>query len=585
MTPPASTAAPRPRERLRPTVSVEGLMAVASLFWALSANPLFFSAALRQSGFSPPVSWGFALALLVMLVAVNYLLLALVCTRHTAKPVLGLLLVVTAFATYFMEAYGAYLDPSMMRNVLRTDVVEARELFSWAMLPHLLLYAVLPLALLWRVRLRPRRWHQCLAWRAATALAASAALVGTLMLVFQPLASMMRNHKEMRYLVTPANYLWSLGVAVATQARGAAQPRQPIGLDARPGPDYAARKRGLLVVMVVGETARAANWGLNGYARQTTPELAALAARPAAPAAGLLLNFSDATSCGTNTEVSLPCMFAPVGRRDYDQARVRGSESLLHVAARAGVAVHWRDNQSGCKGVCEGLPQDAVLSLNPPGLCSAGRCLDEGLLIGLDPLLRAAAGAGGRPEGTQLRVLHMLGNHGPAYFRRYPPAFARFTPACGFDDLQRCTREQVVNAYDNALLYTDHVLASLVAKLQAASASVDSVLIYASDHGESLGENGLYLHGLPYAIAPELQKRVPMLMWFSAGALRAQRLDPACLRHRSLQPAAHDHLFHTLLGVLDVQTAIYEAALDLTQGCTMPAPAPRSPARAVPSRP
>jgi len=569
---PASGARGRPEGRAT-TVSVEALMASASVFWALGANRLFLAAALKDRLLAEPGGWGFALALALMLVAVNYLLLAAVCTRHTVKPVLALLLVTTALATHFMQQYGAYLDPSMMRNVLRTDFTEARELFSWALLPHLLLYAALPLVLLWRVRVRPRRWHRALGLRLATTAGALALLVGALMLNFQSLASMMRNHKEMRYLITPANYLWSLGVVVATQAKGAARPRQPIGLDAHPGPAYAARTRPLVVVLVVGETARAASWGLNGYARQTTPELAALAAVTARPGAPLLLNFPQVTSCGTNTEVSLPCMFAPVGRRDYDEARVRDSESLLHVAARAGVAVHWRDNQSGCKGVCEGLPHDDVMSLKLPGLCADGRCLDEGLLSGLDGRLAAAATAGGQPGGTQLLVLHMLGNHGPAYFRRYPPAFARFAPSCHFDDLQKCTREEIVNAYDNALLYTDHVLASLIAKLQAAAGTVDSVVLFVSDHGESLGENNLFLHGLPYAIAPDVQTRVPMVMWLGAGALRSQGLDEACLRQRSNEPAAHDHLFHTVLGLLGVQTALYEAPFDLVQGCRRPLPA------------
>jgi len=233
------------------------------------------------------------------------------------------------------------------------------------------------------------------------------------------------------------------------------------------------------------------------------------------------------------------------------------------VLARAGVAVSWRDNQSGCKGVCEGLPQDDVLSLKLNGICSDGRCLDEGLLAGLD---RRLAGLKAKP-GTQFLVLHMLGNHGPSYFRRYPPAFARFKPACEFDDLHKCSQQEIVNAYDNVLLYTDHVLASLLAQLQAAAGTVDSAVLFVSDHGESLGENNLYLHGLPYAIAPDLQKRVPMVLWFSAGAPTSLGLDVACLQRRAKEPAAHDHLFHTLLGLVDVKTALYEPAWDLAQAC------------------
>jgi lipid A ethanolaminephosphotransferase len=535
------------------SATAEQLIALASLFWLLASNRLFFSAALQGRSLIEPASWGFVLALAVLLFGVHFLLLSLLANRWTVKPLLALLIVVTALATHFMQSFGIYLDPTMVRNMLRTDVAEARELWSWSLLPHLALYAALPLFLLSRVRVVIRPWKRAIGVRLAAIAGVSVVLVGTLLAVFQPMASLMRNHKEMRYLITPANVLWSTSAALARDARSAATPKQPLGLDAslRQPPAVGARPK--VLVLVVGETARAANWGLSGYARQTTPELAALP----------VVNFASVASCGTNTESSLPCMFAPVGRRDYDESNIRGSESLLHLLARAGVGVFWRDNQSGCKGVCDGLPQDTVAGLNPAGLCRDGRCLDEGLLAGLDERLA-------RAEGTQILVLHMLGNHGPSYFRRYPPAFAKFQPACESDDLRNCSAEQVVNAYDNALLYTDHVLASLVTKLQAQAVRVDSAMLYVSDHGESLGEKGLFLHGMPYAIAPSEQTRVPMVMWLSQGWPVATGLDTACLRRRAAEPAAHDHLFHTLLGMLGAGTQLYEPAWDLGAGCRAP---------------
>ncbi len=552
----ASTA----RERFTLKLTVEQLLVLASAFWVLSANGLFLQAALKDRIASESGTWAFAAALLVMLGALHFLLMGLVSNRWTVKPLLAVLIVGTAFATYFMQSFNVYLDPTMLRNVMRTDVAEARELFAWRLLPHLALFAVLPLLVLWRVRIVNRPWLRAAAVRLGVLLLAVVVLVGALLSVFQAFSSLMRNNKEMRYLITPANYLWSITSVVTAQAQGAAKPRVVIGEDAKAGPRMAARTaantKPLLVVMVVGETARAANWQLNGYARATTPELAQLG----------VTNFKDVTSCGTNTETSLPCMFAPVGRRDYDEARIRGSQSLLHVLNRAGVGVMWRDNQSGCKGVCEGLPQEEVLKSNPPGLCAEGRCMDEALLVGLDGRLKALAGQ----HGTQFLVMHQLGNHGPSYFRRYPPAFKRFTPVCEFDDLRKCNREEIVNAYDNALLYTDHVLALLIQQLRAAQDQVDSVVLYVSDHGESLGENNLFLHGLPYAIAPDLQKHVPMVLWFSQGAAAATGVDQACLQRRAGQPAAHDHLFHTLLGLMDVKTALYEKDWDLARDCRTP---------------
>jgi len=548
------TSPARLTPRLTFSASVDQLVLVACLFWAFSANRLFLGAALKHHGDVPVV--GFALALVVMLVALHYVLVAPFAYRYTVKPLLTFLLFGTAVATHYMRSYGVVLDASMMSNVWRTDPAEARELLSWGLATHLLLYAALPAALLWRVRIAPQSWPRATVLKLGGLVLAVVAFAAALLPVFKPFASLMRGHKEVRYLVAPLNYLWSTGAVVAAQARGAAQPRQPLGLDATPGPLWSARTRPLVVVLVVGETARAANWQLNGYARPTTPELARLP----------VINFTDVTSCGTNTETSLPCMFAPVGRRDYDEARIRGSESLLHLLVHAGATVHWRDNQSGCKGVCAGLPQDEVVSINPAGLCNDGRCLDEGLLVGLNERLAAARAVTGRPA-TQLLVLHQLGSHGPAYFRRYPPAFAHFAPACESDDLQKCTREEIVNAYDNSLRYTDHVLGSLIATLQRNEADVDSALIYVSDHGESLGERNLYLHGLPWFIAPKEQKQVPMVMWLSSGIARANAIDTACLRRRATEPASHDHLFHTVLGLLDVKTAVHEPAWDLVEGC------------------
>jgi lipid A ethanolaminephosphotransferase len=533
--------------------TVEQLLLVASIFWALTANRPFFAAVIGAHSLAVASTWGLLLATGVLLVAMHFALLALLATRLTVKPLLALMIVTTVIASHFMSAYGVFLDPSMLRNVLQTDVLEARELLSPAVAVQLSLYALLPLLLLWRARIVVRPPLRACGVRLLALLLAAVAMAGSLAVVYKPFSSLLRNHKEVRYLITPANYAWSLASVAATDARGAARPRQAIGLDAAAGPGRETGERPRFVVVVVGETARAANWGLNGYTRQTTPELARLG----------VINFSQVASCGTNTEVSLPCMFAPVGRRSYDAERINGSESLLHVLARAGVGVQWRDNQSGCKGVCDGLPSETVATINPPGFCAGGRCLDGGLLHGLDERLR-------RAQGSNLIVLHQLGNHGPSYFRRHPPAFARFQPECTSDDLSQCTPEEIVNAYDNALLYTDHVLASLIATLQARAGDVDSALIYVSDHGESLGESGLYLHGVPYAIAPAVQKEVPLVMWFSDGFRRSAAIDSACLQRRAAAAASHDHLFHTLLTLLDVRTSLYEADWDLLRGCRSP---------------
>jgi len=559
-----------PAQRCVLKLSVEGLGLIVSAFLALTANRAFLTAVEQDLGPDSPAFWWMGGVMLVVLLALNFGLLMLVSTRHMVKPVAALLLVISALASYYIDTLSVYIDTTMLRNVMRTDVAETRELISLSLLLHLLLFAALPVALLTRVRIQPRTWVRAAAVRAGSLVAAVLTLGVGVVLTYQPLSSLVRNHKEVRYLITPANVLWSASRVVVAETRGAARPRVSIGDDAQAGAGWAQRERPLLVVLVVGETARAANWGLSGYARQTTPLLAQLAQSPqqaqqAQQAQGPLINFSKVIACGTNTETSLPCMFAPVGRRDYDEDRIRGSQSLLHVLHKAGVGVLWRDNQSGCKGVCEGLPQDTAQQAAGLAECPGGRCLDELLLADLDTRIAQA-------RGVQLLVMHQLGNHGPSYFRRYPPRFAQFTPACGEDDLQRCAKAHIVNAYDNALLYTDELLATLIKRLAAQSSRVDSAVVYVSDHGESLGESNLFLHGLPFRIAPDVQKEVPMVWWLSDGYVKSRGLDTACLRSRAAQPASHDHLFHSMLTLLDVKTALYEPAWDIAGPCLLPKP-------------
>jgi lipid A ethanolaminephosphotransferase len=527
-----------------PVIGSETLALLASVFFTLCCNARFW----HKMG-ELHVHAMLAVSIFCFVTALQAFVLGLVLTRWTAKPVLAVLFVATAFAAYYMSAYSVYIDTDMIRNVLHTDPKEAGELIVPGLILPLLLLAVLPLLLLWRIRLRRRTWRRALLVRLGfLALMLLIAIAGAA-LSFKDLSALVRNNREVRYLVTPANYVSALLKVLTASPPGVKQALLPIGEDATQLPRAAGGKPRLLV-FVLGETARAQNWGLDGYARQTTPELAAMPG---------VINFPDASSCGTSTEVSVPCLFSPWGRHDYDEDKIRSHQSLLHVLDRAGVRTLWRDNQSGCKGVCDGLPFESLSDARDPVLCSGGRCLDEILLKELDARIA--------PDGhDRVVVLHQLGNHGPAYFQRYPPAFRRFLPTCDTEELGKCSQAQIVNSYDNALLYTDHVLARAIAQL-ARQQAYDAALVYVSDHGESLGEKGLFLHGVPYAIAPKEQTHVPMLMWVSPGFAQAKNLDLACLRRETARPVGHDNLFPSILGIMDVRTQVYDRSRDLFAPC------------------
>ena len=527
----------------RPLISSEALIALASLYFAVAGNGLFWSSAMATH----PGSIRYAVSLLLLLLGTHAFLLGLLVWRWNGKAVVSLLILLTTLASHYMSRYHIYLDADMLRNVLATDRRESRELLT-ASLAGPLLIGMLPVIALWRVQWAQRRWPGTLLWRAGFLLLAASVALGGALLSFQEISALMRNQREVRYLATPANVLLGLPRALRGDNPVQRAPKLPIGTDAQAMPRVAGSRPRLLLV-VIGETARAQDWGLNGGTRQTTPELAQKQ----------VINFPDMHSCGTSTEVSLPCMFSPWGRRDYDEKKIRAHQSLLHVLDHAGIATLWRDNQSGCKGVCDGLPLQSLTDATTPGLCVDGRCMDEILLQDLPAQARAK-------PGDRVIVLHQLGNHGPAYFERYPPRFRRFTPTCDTADLGRCTRAQIANSYDNALLYTDHVLAQAIGRLQGME-DYDTAMIYVSDHGESLGEKGLFLHGVPYAIAPQEQTHVPMTMWFSPQFVRDRRLDLACLRERAGQRTDHDALFSSVLGLMQVRTTLYDPQHDLFARC------------------
>jgi len=530
----------------RPTIGSGTLAFLVALYFTLVSNSAFWTAFRASDAGQSSGAWALGLGMAVAITALHAALLTLVVNRWTRNVVLPLVLLVTAAAAFYMDRYQVYIDRDMVANVLVTEPKEARELITPDFLVALLVYGLLPSLLVWWTRAPERGIAKGAALHGVGVAIALVVALGAIGLNYQGLSSLMRNEKSMRHLITPGNWVVALGKALR-EKRGDA-PRVPIAADARLERPTEARPR--LVVIVVGETVRAANWGLNGYARQTTPRLAALDG----------VNYPDVEACGTNTEVSLPCMFSPQGLHDYDRDAIRGSESLLHLLERLGIPTLWRDNQTGCKGICDGLAFESFLDAQVPGYCEGGRCFDGVLLHDLD------AAVAQRP-GDAVVVLHMLGNHGPSYYARYPEAFKRFTPVCEVDELGDCERQTIVNAYDNAILYTDTVVADAVAWLQRQSVNRDTALIYLSDHGESLGESGLYLHGVPRMIAPDEQLKVPMWLWLSPALREADGIDLGCLRAGASAPRTHDVLFSTVLGLMRVETSARMPDADLVSTC------------------
>lgn len=450
-----------------------------------------------------------------------------------------------------MTEYGVMIDAGMFRNFAETNVTEVQGLLSLKLALYILLLGIVPSLILWKLPISYRRWHLELFSKLLVTVACCVAIGAIALANYQGLSSLFRNHHELRLMVVPSNYIGASLGYLSEQVISARRPFVKIGEDAKRSADWATHARKSLTVLVVGESARAENFGILGYGRNTTPNLNKESG---------LVAFTDVYSCGTETAVSVPCMFSNMGRKNYNATQARNQEGLLDVLKRAGIDVIWRDNQAGCKGTCDRVTFQDVSNLKDPLLCNNHECRDEILLQNLQAFID------GLDKDTVL-VLHQMGSHGPEYYKRYPKDFETFTPVCESNALNNCSRDSIVNGYDNTLLYTDHVLSTLIDLLRTNQNKVDTAMVYLSDHGESLGEYNLFLHGTPYVLAPDQQKHVPMMVWLSDTYQKSFAVTPECLAKQRNAPLSQDNLFHSMLGLLKVDTKVYDPSLDMFAAC------------------
>jgi len=481
----------------------------------------------------------FSISFTVM--ALIAILLAAVCFRPTTKPILITLIIVSSIAAYFMDAFNILIDDSMIQNVFETNPQEAADLITPTLFLYLFFLGVLPAWGIARLNIRYQPWLRELATRLVFITVALATSLALLFSQSATSASFFREHKSVRYYSNPGNYIFSLGKIARNTIRSlqSEKPLLTLGMDAHIPETDTSRE---LVIIVVGETARADRFSLNGYERITNPLLQQQN----------IVSFTNATSCGTLTAISVPCMFAVAPAKAFDVGNAKNTENLLDVLKHAGVNVLWRDNNSSSKGVADRVTYQDFRTPNNNPVCDV-ECRDIGMLAGLQDYVDAQA------SGDIFIVLHQMGNHGPAYYKRYPENFERFTPACQTNELAECSIEEINNAYDNAILYTDYFLNEVIEFLKTNDDRFETAMLYISDHGESLGEGGLFLHGMPNFVAPEEQRRIPVILW--AGR-QYHDIGVAKLRDRRDLPITHDNIFHTILGLAEVESKVYVPTLD-----------------------
>lgn len=523
---------------LQRRINLDLVIFLTAMFVVLTANLGFFQQVLHIYPWQQNIS--FNISMFGLLFGLTWLMFQLISYRRSYRLVLMFILIIAAVCAYFTDSYGTIFDRDMLLNSLQTDQAEARDLLAPTFIIRLLLLGVFPAFLIFKSKVTILSWRQAIQHKMVTLIMAIALIAISLIPFGDQYSSFFREHKQVRYYVNPITPVYSVFKLIKVYYDDLIRPTSMAAHATDATKTVLNRPHGKpkLMVMVIGETARADHISLNGYPRNTMPLLAKQKD---------IYSFKAAYACGTSTAYSVPCMFSYLGQSHYDVDDAKYHENVLDTLKKLGVKVVWRDNNSSSKGVADRVTYEDFKSatLNPQ--CDE-ECRDIGMLTGFDKLVTAHPQT--NPQDT-LILLHQMGNHGPAYFKRYPKEFEVFKPVCMSNELSKCDQASLINGYDNALVYTDYFLNATIEELKKYQDRYEVVMVYMSDHGESLGENNLYLHGLPYPIAPETQKHVPLIVW----SPKNNGVNPASLQALIDKPVSHDYLTPSLLKFFNIKTA------------------------------
>lgn len=510
---------------------------VVVVFMMLTGNYSLFRGILNVYPFTL-ANTPFLISLALFFTSLTAIFFLIICHGRLTRWILALFLVVASQSAYYMDRLGVIIDTVMIDNVMQTSRSEFASLITGSLITRTVIFGIIPAWLVIKYCPNITTIKAELKSRLRAILLFFLAIILLITPFTADYTSFIREHKIVRFYANPTYSAYS-AIKYATQQSNINASNLPlihIAGDAL-SLDLSTSKKEL-VILVVGETARADRFSLNGYKRDTNPLLAKQD----------VVSFSDVASCGTSTSVSVPCMFSSLGRLKYDKEKALQQENVLDVLKKNGIEVLWRDNNSDSKGVATRIKYEdfKTPTLNP--ICK-GECRDVGMLSGLDAFVKS------HQDKDMLIVLHQMGNHGPEYYRRYPKEFERFKPACQTGELRDCSQQEIDNAYDNAVLYTDYFLSETIKFLKKYDENYETAMLYVSDHGESLGEHGIYLHAAPYMIAPKEQTHVPAILW--TGKNFDYRLTD--IRLYKDFALSHDDLFCSLLVAYELDSNMCEA--------------------------
>ena len=524
------------------------VVALITLFFTAISNIALWRHVFRIIDASPELSRFFMLTTPVAIYLLMYaIFLILFSWKYVLKPVFVVLLLTCATATYAAWHYGIIFDSAMITNVVETNPAEATSYLS--LILTFVVLGVLPSLLLLKIRVYYPRLVRSMLERVAAIVITLILAVGLILPFYQQYSFLGRNNNTLQKEILPVAYVYYTYKHIKNKYFTTPQPYVAMGNDATKNSTTDKPK---LMFLVLGETARAQNFSANNYHRPTNQYTDRER-----------MVFFNISSCGTYTAHSVPCMFSNMPREKYTEKRAENREGVLDVLSKAGIEITWLENDGGCKGVCDRVKNINIDPNSNKQFCNGDTCFDE-------IFLSHAAELSKNVTTDTLIAFHIIGSHGPRYYERYPEKFRLYTPDCNRPDVENCTTEEIVNAYDNTIAYTDYVIYQLIEILEEHMDTNDTMLLYVSDHGESLGENNVYLHAAPYAFAPDEQTRVPMQLWMPSGTAKDLKVDVQCLRDISAKSDfSHDNFFHSLLGMMQVHSSEYRPKLDIFTHCPL----------------
>ena len=450
--------------------------------------------------------------LAVLMLATNFLFsyLFLYLLRGVGKWIIGLSFIADAVTLYFINTYDVLVTDSMMGNVFNTRYSEASGFFSWIAILYVLFLGILPCIFVISRKVDyqdSKRFFKRIG-------IAFAAMVAMVVININNFTWIDRNATQLGSLLMPWSY------TVNTFRYFSAEKKRNQKEILLPDAKITTASKDV-VVLIIGESARRENFSLYGYHKQTNP----------------LLEGEDivalmAKSSATYTTAGVKAI---LDHKPSDKLY----EILPNYLYRAGVDVIWRTNNWGEPPVhIEKYQKVADLKALYP---QADERYDGILTSGLKEVIESS------PSDKLFIVLHTSTSHGPIYYSKYPAEFERFTPVCTTVEMASADATELMNAYDNTILYTDYLIHSVIQTLKSVTTR-RSAMLFVSDHGESLGENNLYMHGVPMALAPKEQIEIPFIVWSSEGA--------DCVKE--LKEVGHYHTFHSVLDFLGVESEIFD---------------------------